>query len=90
MVLKEEDEGFFDSSEKSLCVLEAADHELNFVKSSVRLCRMEENGCCFDNYYNKKKVKLQLIEDNRLNKHPESHGFSFQLTSFVLFFNFLP
>lgn len=36
---------------------------------------MEENGCCFDNYYNKKKVKLQLIEDNRLNKHPESHGF---------------
>lgn len=62
MVLKEEEEGFFHSSGKTLGVLEAADHELNFVKkkkkSSIKLYRMKESECCcFDNYSNKNKVR---------------------------------
>lgn len=45
---------------------------------------MKESGCCFDNYSNKNKVRLQFTEDNRQSKHPESYGLLFQLTSFSL------
>lgn len=53
------------SSGKSLGVLKAANHELNLVKIIWRALKNEKKLIlyCLENYYNKKKVKLEWIED---------------------------
>jgi hypothetical protein len=65
------------SSGKSLGALEAVNHELKFVKIIRTALKNERERILYslENYYNKQKVKLYLIEGNSQNKYPESYGF---------------